>query len=69
VKPYGDTLTKLDVLAEDALFVAGSAADVPGAAGVGMKVVWHNRARLQAKGDVQPLREGATLEDVLEPWL
>ena len=69
VKPYEDVLSKLDVRAEDALFVAGSAADVPGAAGVGMKVVWHNQVGLQAKGDVQPLREGATLEDVLESWL
>jgi 2-haloacid dehalogenase len=66
VKPYEDVLKKLDVRAEDALFVAGSAADVPGAAGVGMKVVWHNRVGLEAKGGVQPLREAATLEDVLE---
>ena len=69
VKPYEDILAKLDVRAEDAFFVAGSAADVPGAAGVGMKVVWHNRVGLQAKGDVLPLKEGATLEDVLEAWL
>ena len=69
VKPYDDILAKLDVRAEDALFVAGSAVDVPGAAGVGMKVVWHNRVGLQAKGAVQPLKEGATLEDVLEAWL
>ena len=69
VKPYEDALKKLDVRAEDALFVAGSAADVPGAAGVGMKVLWHNRVGLQAKGDVLPLKEGAMLEDVLEAWL
>jgi 2-haloacid dehalogenase len=69
VKPYEDVLSKLDVRAEDALFVAGSAADVPGAAGVGMKVVWHNRVGLQAKGNVLPLKEGATLEDVLKAWL
>lgn len=69
VKPYEDVLAELGVQAEDALFVAGSAADVPGAARVGMKVVWHNRVGLEAKGEVKPLREGETLDEVLQPWL
>lgn len=69
VKPYEETSAELGVQAEDALFVAGSAADVPGAAGVGMKVVWHNRVGLEAKGDVKPMREGRTLDEALQPWL
>lgn len=60
-KPYEDVLAKLDMRAEEALFVAGSASDVPGASRVGMRVVWHNRVGLGSKGDVKPLREGRTL--------
>jgi 2-haloacid dehalogenase len=68
-KPYEDVLAELGVRAEDAVFVAGSAADVPGAMGVGMRVVWHNRVGLEAKGEVRPLREGGTLNEVLGDWL
>jgi len=69
VKPYLDVLAALDIEASDALFVAGSSADVPGASGVGMKVVWHNRVGLEAKGDVMAMREGRSLEEVLAAWL
>lgn len=69
VKPYEDVLAELGLQAEDALFVAGSAADVPGAAGVGMKVVWHNRVGLEAKGAVKPMREAESLNEVLRHWL
>ena len=65
-KPYEDVLAKLGVRAEEALFVAGSASDVPGASGVGMRVVWHNRVGLGSKGDVKPLREGRTLGEALK---
>ena len=66
-KPYEDLLHKLGVKAEEALFVAGSPADVPGAKGVGMRVVWHNRVGLQRKWEegCGPEREGTTLEEVL----
>lgn len=50
----------------EVVFVAGSAADVPGAAGVGMRVVWHNRVGMGAVGEVTAEREGRTLEEVLE---
>jgi 2-haloacid dehalogenase len=68
-KPYLDVLAALDIEAKDALFVAGSSADVPGASSAGMKVVWHNRVGLEAKGDVKPMSEGRTLNEVLAPWL
>lgn len=55
--------------AEDVLFVAGSAGDVQGATDAGMRVVWHNRVGLARKGDAVPLREGASLEDVLGDYL
>lgn len=44
--PYRLALRELGVSPEKALFVAGSPSDVPGASGVGMPVVWHNRLRL-----------------------
>ena len=65
-KPYEDVLAKLRVRPQEVLFVAGSASDVPGASGVGMRVVWHNRIGLESKGDAKPLKEGRTLGKVLE---
>src|SRR5882757_5021645 len=50
-KPRPETYRAvLDALNADparVLFVAGSAADVPGARGAGMPVCWHNRIRLK----------------------
>ena len=66
--PYRAALAALDVGAEDALFVAGSSADVPGAAGVGMRVVWHNRVGLPARPGPAPLREAATLDGALDGY-
>jgi 2-haloacid dehalogenase len=43
---YRLTLELLGVQPDQALFVAGSPADLPGAAGVGMRVFWHNRLSL-----------------------
>ncbi|GME36513.1 2-deoxyglucose-6-phosphate phosphatase [Neofusicoccum parvum] len=63
---YEAVLRDLGCEAGEALFVAGSAADVPGAAAAGMRVVWHNRVGLEAVGEVRAEREGRTLEEVLE---
>lgn len=65
-EPYRAVLAALGVEPEDALFVAGSSADVPGAAGVGMQVVWHNRVGLPARPGPAPLREARTLDAALE---
>lgn len=45
-EPYRLALSQLGTEPARTLFVAGSAADVPGARGVGMPVFWHNRMRL-----------------------
>jgi 2-haloalkanoic acid dehalogenase type II len=44
--PYRMALDRLQSAPTSVLFVAGSAADVPGASAVGMPVFWHNRRRL-----------------------
>lgn len=63
---YRLALERLGYAAEEVLFVAGSASDVPGATRVGMPVYWHNRARLSLKdNDVCPLY----VEDSLLPLL
>jgi 2-haloacid dehalogenase len=51
-EPYLAVLAALGTAPARTLFVAGSAADVPGAQGAGMPVYWHNRIGL-------PAREGA----------
>lgn len=53
-EPYRHALDMLGAAPERTLFVAGSAADVPGAADAGMTVYWHNRISLPARGDVRP---------------
>ena len=53
-EPYHAVLARLGTAAERTLFVAGSAADVPGAKGVGMPVYWHNRMGLAPVGDAMP---------------
>jgi 2-haloacid dehalogenase len=64
-KPYRDLLQKLGVNAEEALFVAGSSGDIPGASGVGMKVVWNNHVGLERKTDLSPWRQGKRLDEAL----
>jgi len=54
-EPYRAVLAALNVSADHALFVAGSSADVAGAAAVGMPVVWHNRVGLPAQPGPKPL--------------
>lgn len=53
-EPYRAALAAFGTAPERTLFVAGSAADVPGAHGVGMPVYWHNRIGLPPRGDAPP---------------
>lgn len=53
-EPYARALELLGTAPERTLFVAGSAADVPGARGAGMPVYWHNRMQLAPVGDAVP---------------
>jgi 2-haloacid dehalogenase len=53
-EPYRAVLAKLGTAPARTLFVAGSAADVPGAKGVGMPVYWHNRMGLPALDGAEP---------------
>ncbi len=68
-KPCRETYAKaLNALGSDparTLFVAGSAADVPGASALGMPVYWHNRIGLPAVDDVTPTYEERSLDRLL----
>lgn len=61
-EPYLAALARIGTAPERTLFVAGSAADVPGARGVGMPVFWHNRMRLTPIVGAGPDVESVTLE-------
>ncbi|KAI1197099.1 putative 2-deoxyglucose-6-phosphate phosphatase [Nemania serpens] len=63
---YEAIVPLLGLEVSDVLFVAGSAGDVQGATGAGMKVVWHNKIGLAKKGEAVPLVEGPSLDDVLK---
>jgi 2-haloalkanoic acid dehalogenase type II len=65
-EPYQAVLAKLNTDPARTLFVAGSAADVPGAKGVGMPVFWHNRMKLPAVGSIEPDFSGDTLLPLLD---
>ena len=65
-EPYRAVLRLLDTTPARTLFVAGSPADVPGAAGVGMRVFWHNRMGLQPADAVRPDFEATSLEPLLD---
>ena len=66
-QPYRLALDRLQCSAASVLFVAGSAADVPGASAVGMPVLWHNRRRLSpVDGQVQPPYVADSLWPILE---
>jgi 2-haloalkanoic acid dehalogenase type II len=54
-EPYRLALDMLGTGPARTLFVAGSAADVPGATGLGMPVYWHNRIGLLKTGTATPL--------------
>lgn len=68
-KPCRETYAKiLEALGTDparTLFVAGSAADVPGASALGMPVYWHNRIGLPAVDDVSPTYVERSLDRLL----
>ena len=64
-EPYARTLEALGTAPARTLFVAGSAADVPGASALGMPVFWHNRIGLPAIGGVAPAYMERTLDPVL----
>lgn len=64
---YRAALDRLGTDPARTLFVAGSPADIPGAAGVGMPVFWHNRAGLPfVAGEARPLLIADTLNPLKE---
>jgi 2-haloacid dehalogenase len=64
---YRAALDRLGTDPARTLFVAGSPADIPGAAGVGMPVFWHNRAGLPFVADkARPLLIADTLHPLGE---
>jgi 2-haloalkanoic acid dehalogenase type II len=66
-EPYRMALQRLGCSPDSVLFVAGSAADVPGASAVGMPVFWHNRRRLApVPGGAQPLQVSDSLRPLLD---
>ena len=62
---YRAVLRLLDTAPARTLFVAGSAADVPGAKAVGMPVFWHNRMEMQPVDAARPEFVAASLEPLL----
>ena len=64
-EPYRLALCRLGVQPSHALFVAGSPGDITGAAGVGMRVWWHNRLRLPLGEHQAPFAEVDSLEPLL----
>lgn len=62
-RPYELALAELGLPPARVLFVAGSPYDIPGAGGVGMPVLWHNRLQLTRPDGVGlPWAEIATLD-------
>jgi len=65
-EPYRAVLGKLGTDPARTLFVAGSAADVPGAKGVGMPVFWHNRMGLAPLDKCRPDFTATSLSPLLD---
>jgi len=65
-EPYRSVLAQLGTDPVRTLFVAGSAADVPGAKGVGMPVYWHNRMGLPPIGESRPDYTAASLRPLMD---
>jgi len=62
-RPYRMAVQALGCPAQRVLFVAGSPFDIPGAGGVGMPVLWHNRLQLTRPDGVgAPWAERSTLD-------
>ena len=64
-EPYRLALDRLGVRPARALFVAGSPADITGAAGAGMHVWWHNRLQLPLGDRRSPLAEHDSLQPLV----
>ncbi len=62
VRVYRAGVAALGVPLDQVLFVAGSPRDIGGAAGAGLKVVWHNPAGLNGRGAEK--RAVAVIEDL-----
>ena len=62
-EPYVATLAAMDMDPARVLFVAGSAADMPGAMAPGMPVYWHNR--IGVKAEAEPLYHERSLASAL----
>jgi 2-haloacid dehalogenase len=65
-RAYLAGLAALGLPGERVLFVAGSAHDVPGAAGVGMPVYWSNRQRLPLPAGPPPVVDAPDLGRLLD---
>ena len=65
-EPYRAVLAKLGTDPARTLFVAGSAADVPGAKRVGMPVYWHNRMGLDPLDECRPDFTATSLRPLLD---
>ena len=64
---YRLALARLGYEAEEVLFVAGSASDVPGATNVGMPVYWHNRIHQRSADEsIKPKYEFDSLLPLLD---
>jgi 2-haloacid dehalogenase len=65
-QPYRAVVTMLATDPARTLFVAGSAADVPGAKGIGMPVYWHNRMGLAPLDQCRPDFTAASLYPLID---
>jgi 2-haloacid dehalogenase len=65
-EPYRAVLAKLGTDPARTLFVAGSAADVPGAKRIGMPVYWHNRMGLDPLDEWRPDFTTTSLRPLLD---
>jgi 2-haloacid dehalogenase len=65
-EPYRAVLAQLGTEPARTLFVAGSAADVPGAKGCGMPVYWHNRMQLAPLGGGRPDFSASSLHPLVD---
>lgn len=69
-RPYQLALNELKLAPADAIFVAGSPFDVPGATDVGLPTVWHNRLGLSLPpASPQPLAIYETLRPLVNDVL
>jgi 2-haloacid dehalogenase len=65
-EPYQAVLAQLGTDPARTLFVAGSAADVPGAKGCGMPVYWHNRMGLPPLDHDRPDFSASSLHPLVD---